>query len=291
MANGIKVWLDEWDIEPGESLRQQMEKGLEDMTHFVVILTPAALRKPWVAMEVDAGIIRKIEGDSRFIPLLVGVALAELPVFLRTILGIRFDPSDQGQLTALVDQIHGVSRKPALGSAPDYVKPAPPRLSGWSPASIEVGRYLISESENAMPRDPLRTLEELIAGTGLAEKDIRIAVLDLKDAGYLWQDSLSGHYAPLAPMFIDFDEACMLFSPELDAAALACRMMAGATHVFETKMLATDLGWEPRRINSAICYLQRAGIILDRTALASAPWRAVQLVRTDATLRFARSLT
>ena len=49
------------------------------------------------------------------------------------------------------------------------------------------------------------------------------------------------------------------------------------------------LDWEPRRINSAICYLERAGAIETRHALASAPWRAVQLIKTDRTLRFARN--
>ena len=42
-------------------------------------------------------------------------------------------------------------------------------------------------------------------------------------------------------------------------------------------------------MNSAICYLERAGAIKGFTALASAPWRAVQLLRTDETLRFARN--
>jgi hypothetical protein len=42
-------------------------------------------------------------------------------------------------------------------------------------------------------------------------------------------------------------------------------------------------------MNSAICYLERVGAIKSRHALASAPWRAVQLVRTDETLRFARN--
>lgn len=289
MANGIEVWLDEWDIEPGESLRQQMEQGLEGMTHFVVMLTPAALKKPWVAMEIDAGIIRKIGGESHFLPLLVGVEPADLPIFLRTMLGIRFDPSVPTELKSLVDRIHGVSRKPPMGPAPKYVKSAPDGLSGWSPAAIEVGRYLISESENAMLRDPIKTLEELVSGTGLAEDDVRIAVLDLKGSGYLWEANIAGHYAPEAAMFTDFDEEFMPFSPEADAVTLASRMMEGTERVSDTSALAAELGWEPRRINSAICYLQRAGAIRDRTALASAPWRAVQLIRTDETLRFARS--
>ena len=74
-----------------------------------------------------------------------------------------------------------------------------------------------------------------------------------------------------------------------DAIVLANRMVTGGERACDTARMAGELGWEPRRTNSAICYLERAGAIKSRTALASAPWRAVQLIRTDDTLRFARN--
>lgn len=289
MANGIEVWLDEWDIEGGESLRQQMEAGLEGMTHFVVALTPAALKKPWVAMEIDAGIIRKIGGESHFLPLLIGVEPKDLSIFLRTMLGIKFDPTNDAQLKSLVDRIHGVSRKPPLGPAPSYVRSAPSGLTGWSAAAIEVGKHLVTASKHAMLRDPLTTFDEIVAATGLSQDDVRIALLDLKNAGYLWEANIAGHYSPECALFVDFDEEFMSFSPKEDAVIVANRMMEGADRAIDTRLIAEELGWEPRRMNSAICYLERAGVIRERHALASAPWRAVQLIRTDETLRFVRS--
>lgn len=289
MANGVEVWFDEWEIEPGESLRQKMEEGLLGMTHFVVMLTPTALTKKWVSMEIDVGMVQKVGGESHFVPLLVGVEPKDLPPFLRTMLGVRFDPSSPEQVKDLFDRLHGVSRKPALGPAPQYVRPAPEGLSGWSPAAIEIARHLVTASEHAMPHDPIKTLDELIDATGLSEDDVRIAVLDLRHAGYLWEAKIRGHYAPERAMFTEFDEAFMPFNPGDDAAALANRMMAAPDQAVKTDWLAGELEWEPRRMNSAICYLLRAGAIRERTALASKPWRSVMLVRTDETLRFARN--
>jgi TIR domain len=289
VANGIDVWFDEWEIEPGESLRQKMEEGLLAMTHFVVVLTPNALTKPWVSMEIDVGMVQKVGGESHFVPLLVGVEPKELPPFLRTMLGVKIDPSDPNQVKELVDRLHGVSRKPALGPAPKYVQSAPSGLTGWSPAAIEIGRHFVTSSKHAMLRDPIKTLNELVAETGLSEDDVRIAVLDLKNAGYLWEANIRGHFAPECAMFTDFDEEFMPFSPKEDAVAAASRMMEGTERAFDTKPLAEELGWEPRRMNSAICYLQRAGAIRERHALAGGPWRAVQLIRTDETLRFVRN--
>ncbi|TCM07358.1 toll/interleukin-1 receptor domain-containing protein [Sphingomonas sp. PP-CC-3G-468] len=289
MANGVEVWLDEWDIEVGESLRQQMEAGLEGMTHFVVVLTPAALRKPWVQMEIDAGILRRIGGESRFVPLLVGIDPSELPIFLRTMLGVRFDPASDADLRSLVDRLHGVSRRPALGPVPDHVRVAATAPSGWSAAAVAIARLMVTSSRNAMLRDPVLTLAELVEGTGMSEEDVRLATLELKDAGLIWEGAVGRHYAPEGAMFAEFDAAFMAFSPGDDAVIVANRMLEGTGRAVDTRTLAAELGWEARRMNAAICYLQSAGAIEQRHALAAQPLRAVQLVRTDETLRFARN--
>jgi len=289
MANGVEVWFDEWDIEAGGSLRHEMEQGLGRMTHFVVILTPTSIAKPWVAREIDVGFVRLVGGSSRMVPLRVGVEVGTLSPFLQTLLCPAFDPSSDQDLKWLVDRLNGVSRKPALGPKLRYVQSVPDGLSGWSSAALAIGRHLIEASENAMPQDPIRTVEQLAAATGLQIDDVRVAVLDLKDAGYLWEGAIPGHVAAERGLFVEFDEAFMSFSPAEDARVVANRMVSADERVIETSRLAEELAWPPRRMNSVICYLERAGVIETRHALASKPWRSVQLIRTDRTLRFARS--
>ncbi|MGN8001503.1 toll/interleukin-1 receptor domain-containing protein [Sphingomonas sp. 22176] len=289
MAQGIEVWLDEWDIGAGESLRQQMEAGLVGMTHFVVMLTPIALTMPWVAMEIDAAIIRKLGGESHFIPLLVGVQPRDLPIMLRTILGVPFDPASNADPKLLADRLWGVSARPALGPIPHHVRAAASAPPGWSAAAIAIARLMVTTSEYAMLRDPVLSLTEIQAATGLGEEDARLGVLELKEAGHLWEGAVQAHYAPDCPMFAEFASAFLPFDPSADATAVAVRMVEGTERVTDTMALANDLGWDPRRMNCAICYLQQVGAIEQRHALANRPWRAVQLIRTDETLRLARS--
>jgi len=289
MANGVEVWFDEWDIEAGGSLRQEMEKGLGWMTHFVVILTPTSIAKPWVAREIDVGIVQLVGGKSRMVPLRIGVEVSALSPFLQTMLCPAFDPASEPDRKGLIDRLHGVSRKPPLGDKPSYVQSAPQGLSGWSPAALAVGRHLVEASVDGMPHDPILTVEQLAAATGLGLDDTKVAVLDLKDAGYLWEGRIPGHVAAERALFAEFDEVYMPFSPAEDARSVANRMVNKDDRVTGTQALAEELGWAPRRMNSAICYLERAGVIEQRHALASKPWRSVQLIRTDRTLRFARN--
>jgi hypothetical protein len=195
MANGVDVWFDEWEIEPGDSLRQKMEEGLGAMTHFVVVLTETSITKPWVAKEIDVGLVQQVGGKSRFVPLVVDLDPAKLSPFLQAMLFLKIDPASEADLKGLVDRLHGVSRKPPLGDAPRYVQKAPSVLEGWSPPRSRIGKHIVETSANATAVDPMVTLADLPAALDIAADDLRIALLDLKDAGYLREMNISGHYA------------------------------------------------------------------------------------------------
>jgi hypothetical protein len=85
MAQGIDDWFDEWEIRAGDSLRRKMEEGLTNCTHFVVLLTTSSLHKPWVETEIDAGFIRAVGGESRFIGIRAGVGVNDLSMTRSTI--------------------------------------------------------------------------------------------------------------------------------------------------------------------------------------------------------------
>jgi hypothetical protein len=101
MAQGIDVWFDEWEIRAGDSLRRKMEEGLANCTHFVVLLTPNSLHKPWVETEIDAGFIRAVGGESRFIGIRAGVSVNDLSPFLRTLRCPEVRLDQQAEVEAL----------------------------------------------------------------------------------------------------------------------------------------------------------------------------------------------
>ena len=290
MDHGIETWFDEWEIEPGDSLRQKMEQGLDEMTHFMVILTPVSVTKPWVAREIDVGLVRLIGGKSRMVPLRVGVEVGDLSPFLQTLLCEAINPTAGSDLAALVDRLHDVSRKPTLGPKPRYVETVPSGLEGWSPSAIAIAQLLAKRSEHATSFDPLMQPDEIAEATGLSSPDIRMGILDLRDAGLLWQSEAGDlSVAAQGSLFVEFDASVMPFNPEDDALTIANRLIGEGVEDADTEQLAETLGWEPRRMNSAICYLERAGVIDARHSLASDPWRAVYLTAGDETLRFVRS--
>jgi TIR domain len=208
MRDGIDVWFDEWEIRTGDSLRRKMENGLSGCTHFLVLLTPEAIGKPWVETEIDAGFVRNVEGESRFMGIRSGVGIDKLSIFLRTRRCPEINLNDEADVAGLIAEIHGESRKPALGSPPKYVTSSPIGLERWSRSAIAVAKYLVESSENGIGLlDPQTTPKEVSSSTGLPVDDVRMGTLDLQDAGLVKEtDELnSDRFWPKVGLFIEFD--------------------------------------------------------------------------------------
>ena len=59
-ARGLSVWFDEIKIKVGQSIRQEIEKGISNARFGVVILSPAFFAKQWTQAELDALFSRKM---------------------------------------------------------------------------------------------------------------------------------------------------------------------------------------------------------------------------------------
>ncbi|HXA25798.1 MAG TPA: toll/interleukin-1 receptor domain-containing protein [Acetobacteraceae bacterium] len=90
-SNGIETWWAEWEIQAGDSLVQKINEGLESCTHFIVLLTPNSISRPWVNQEMDAGLIRKIRAQSKFIALRYNLPATSLPQLLSGMLSPEVD--------------------------------------------------------------------------------------------------------------------------------------------------------------------------------------------------------
>lgn len=53
---GVSVWFDEFDVQPGESLREALEAGLRNSDVFVALLDAEAPAKPNLFFELGAAI-------------------------------------------------------------------------------------------------------------------------------------------------------------------------------------------------------------------------------------------
>ena len=292
MAQGIDVWFDEWEIRAGDSLRRKMEEGLANCTHFVALLTPNSLHKPWVETEIDAGFIRAVGGESRFIGIRAGVGVNDLSPFMRTLRCPEVRLDQHSEVEALIADIHGVSRKPERGAMPRYVKTVPEGLKGWSASAVAVAEYLVRNSECGGEMDPQANVAAVSAATGLPAEDVELGVLDLSEAGLV--KCLRGMMSlecfwPETGLFVEFDQHFLGFDNKRDAIAVANWLVSQKIDGIDMAELAPHFpDWPVRRLNSALNYLDDAKLIHPIKAIDSSPWTMHCLHVSDRTRRFVR---
>lgn len=69
-ANGIKTWLDEDELQYGDSLIEKLQNALEDSSHFIIVLTQTSVNSDWIKLELNkAKLLKTQELLKKIIPI------------------------------------------------------------------------------------------------------------------------------------------------------------------------------------------------------------------------------
>jgi hypothetical protein len=118
-AAGLEVWLDKWEIRPGDSITGRIDEALGRATVLLLVLTPEAVGPTarWVSHELRSLLASRLSGaEATLVPLLVRDT--EIPMCLRDIKHVDFrDPERfEQELAGLLDFLLGRDPKPPLGT-------------------------------------------------------------------------------------------------------------------------------------------------------------------------------
>jgi len=292
-AAHIDVWYAEWEIAPGDSLRRKIDEGIDRATHFLVLLTPASLQSEWVQTELDAGMVQRINGKCRLIPILSGIESADVPATLRGMKWLRLDNYDDG-LRELVAACHEVSSKPPLGPVPPFVGGEEVPDLGLSPLAQRLARLLAERSDNGLPPVSMQAAEDVMDALGITANELAMAADELNDLGWvrLSDEKPAGpsgfrRIGPKAELFFSVDPYVTGWTPQADAKTLAAAMVnTGKDHPMLAEV-ARLLGWEPRRFNPAVYFLDVYGHVHGLTEMGSYPYAFHRVAVTVKTYRFA----
>ena len=107
-------------------------EGIDDATAVIVMLSKASIGKPWVMEELDAAVVKRINTDSKLIPVMLdGLDIkTEVPASVRHL--VIEDASDSKRmpqvLARVLRSIFGEVERPPLGPPPVYAEALAHRL-------------------------------------------------------------------------------------------------------------------------------------------------------------------
>jgi tetratricopeptide (TPR) repeat protein len=106
---GLNVFYDEWMIAAGDVLVHKLDEGIRNSRNGVLVVSPAALERPWVQEEYAAMLTRAVAGKQRLIPVLLQEA--EMPPFLASRVWVDFRNADgpvyQARMQELIKALKG----------------------------------------------------------------------------------------------------------------------------------------------------------------------------------------
>jgi|SRR5947207_5696872 len=144
VALGARTFLDEKDIETGESIDAAIHEHLHDSDDFLILLTPYSLKSEWVLIELGGALALR----KNVVPVMLYVSVNEIPKIIS--LKLARDISDIQKYydevsTRLGKGVSAPKRKPHrrrsrqavhpafnVGDLVQIVKPKRPELAAWT---------------------------------------------------------------------------------------------------------------------------------------------------------------
>jgi hypothetical protein len=88
---GIEVWIDQDAIEPGQSIVQRINQGLDSTDYVLILVSSAFLNSNWTRSESGAAVVEAIDSQrDNVIPLLLEDVWAGVPRLIRQTLFVDF---------------------------------------------------------------------------------------------------------------------------------------------------------------------------------------------------------
>ena len=172
---GLRVFLDAWELVPGDLIAVQLQRGLAAADAVVFVVSAASVGRGWVNEEFAAAIAGAAAGEKRLIPVLAGKVA--LPPMVAGRLYIDFRQADDPAVyEAKVRELAA-----AIRGQPAHARPGPGGALAPPPRAYRVERLrsaYVQQVRRIAPPDP----------PGLVGREAELAAFCVEPGGgrYVW---------------------------------------------------------------------------------------------------------
>lgn len=186
--NGVDVWVDKWEILPGDSLVEKIFKeGIGQSDYAIFVISENSIKSPWVNEELISAVVKRIEGKCRIIPIIIDKC--QIPTVLKHLKHVKIDnlADYENEYQEILASIFEQTTKPPLGNPPKYLKSI--NLSIPSLSNVDLW-ILESLCKSALSSDYLKieSVAKLIQGAkdfGITDEQMSDSLEILDNRGYI----------------------------------------------------------------------------------------------------------
>ncbi len=104
-----RVWIDEWELNVGDSLLDRIQAAITDASALLVVLSESSVASDWCKKELNAGLLRELK-ERRVFVLPVLKEDCEIPIFLQDKLYADFRTDFDTGLKAVLDAVSLITK-------------------------------------------------------------------------------------------------------------------------------------------------------------------------------------
>ncbi len=286
---GEDVWWDQWEILAGDSLIDKIfEGGLSNAAAFVVVISPESIKSKWVRQELDVATVRRIEGVTKIIPVVIGDA--EIPVALRALLWIDMRNKFDEGVRRIVNSVHGISDKPKQLTLESIASILTDNVAGLSKGASTVGLFVLRSSDADNGQITAFSGSDLSAALSLDSQTINDAVDELEEDGMVRTLKAFGtapyQFVQIHPTYVLYREFSRYldYNPEEDIRVTAAAVASAGE--IDNQELAKKTGLSPGRLNRAVAYLADYNLLKRLQSMGSYPYTFEHVIATRRTRQF-----
>lgn len=292
--SGIDLWVDKYEIRPGDSLIEKIfSVGLKNVKFFIILLSPDSIESKWVREELDNAMIQKIEGETRIIPLII--ASCEIPPPLKAIKFIDLTGNYDENFRELIKTLYDVNDKPEIGQIPSYIRELSVKVLGLSGTASTVGAFLAKDSVEKSLRENYYTPREIHKSLMyFSATEINDALDELKELGLIEvrydigsQPYKFSSVQPTCHLYLYFSDTGILGYDATGDLKMIANIVASKNET-EGEEIAEKTGLSSIRINRAVQCLDDNGIIDVSYTLGVNPYTFGHIRATRETREFVR---
>lgn len=128
--NGIKTLVDDWEIQPNDSLIERIfTEGIKNIDAFVIVLSNFSVNKPWVTEELRAGLVKRIAVHCKLVPVLIEDAI--LPEVLASTEWVKISDLDNYD-REILQITRAIGKEPVIAPTAETVN-QPPKATSFQP--------------------------------------------------------------------------------------------------------------------------------------------------------------
>lgn len=184
LDNGIDVWYDDWELGLGDSLMTIFD-AISQCNIFISVISEYSVESKWVKEECDSAFIKKIESNTRFIPVILPGNF-EIPTYMEHIVQCKIKNLDNydEEFNKLLSDIFGISMKPKIGNVPRYTTVTPINELEKSDTIVlkTIGDFYINNNIHSISFDEI---VELTQDFDLTENHVKESLEILNEWNYI----------------------------------------------------------------------------------------------------------